>query len=127
MHRTITVGLLSVCLAVFLCPSVGKPDVMFWAVDKPVIGVAPQHQSGGVETKGCTNLSQRHGKCCRQQQQSQHSPPSRCCPAPCSALVLMCTVGDKTRIPDFHADTIFATHLYGVFRTDRPPIPPPRS
>src|SRR6201984_1296316 len=97
MHRTITVGLLSICLAVFLCPSVGRPNILFVAVEKPTRVFAPPHQSCGAEIKGCSKVAQRHGKCCGHE--NQNSQSSHCCPAPCSALVLMCSVSDKHSIP----------------------------
>src|SRR2546423_13501226 len=105
MHRTITVGLLSVCLAVFVCPQVGKPDIVSIALNKPAAVFAPPHQSCSVQIKKCPKISQHHGKCCGQHNENSPSP-SHCCPAPCSALVLMCTVADKTRIPDFDTRTI---------------------
>src|SRR2546423_15707593 len=108
MHRTITVGLLSVCLAVFLCPAVGKPDVMLWEVAKPALVFASQHQSCGVETKGCSKLSQRHGGYCRQPQSERSQSSSHCCPATCSALVLMCTVRQEPRIAQFDTNTNLA-------------------
>src|SRR6478672_11574229 len=100
MHRTITGGLLSVCLTVFLCPAVGKPNNLSWPVEKPAPVVAPVHKSCGIETKGCSKLSKQHGSCCAGHE-SQNSQSSHCCPAPCSALVLMCSVADKQTFPQF--------------------------
>jgi hypothetical protein len=124
MHRTITVGLLSICLAVFLCPAVGKPDAVVWVMNKPALVFTPQEHSCASEPKACHNVSKPSGNCCDHEQGS--SQPSHCCPTPCSALVLMCSITEQGTAPVFDALSIFTIDCTGEVRADRPPIPPPR-
>src|SRR2546428_12691923 len=116
MHRAALAGLLLVCLAIFLCPAVGKPNFVS----------LPQKHSCCAQKTACAKPSQQYapsrGAC-----GGEKSQPTDCCPIPCSALVLLCTTADRLSFPTFSAQLIFTSDTTAADRVDRPPVPPPRA
>src|SRR3954469_2481367 len=82
MRRVFTAGLLSICLGVFLCPAVGRLDA------SSLIGLSSlENQTCRKPAVECPEAVVPADGCCSHQ--DHNSQPSHCCPAPCSALILM--------------------------------------
>jgi hypothetical protein len=115
MSRSVTAGLLIICLGVFLCPAVGKPEIV----------TAPAKQTSCcAQTSKCAKMSENASPdkgCSSDQSQSSH-----CCPVPCSALILFCAAMEDLFAPAQTEHLVFARQAFAFVRTDRPPVPPPR-
>jgi hypothetical protein len=124
MHRIITVALLSICLGVFLCPAVGRPAAISWAVEKPAVTSCSHHQSCPSDAGPRCEMTQNTDDCFTRS--APNSSSSHCCPAPCSTLVLIYSASDHQRVPEFAVRTLSAPDQSSLLRTERPPVPPPR-
>jgi hypothetical protein len=115
MRRTVTAGLLLICLGIFLCPAAGKQEPL----------VEPAKKSSCCAQKSAyEQMSERlpDGKGCA----SERSQSNSSCPVPCSALVLFCPPLQPRFAPAQTEELIFASDTFASARTDRPPVPPPR-
>ncbi|HJT80276.1 MAG TPA: hypothetical protein VJ719_03680 [Chthoniobacterales bacterium] len=121
MRRWFSAGLLVICLGVFLCPAIGKPDAAG-------LVVAPsgeqQSQSCEMDNQSCAAMSEPVDHCCSLPIRT--SQTSQSCATACSSLILIYAVVEKPRAPLFAELSVLPDDRIGEFRADRPPVPPPR-
>jgi hypothetical protein len=116
VRRAVTAAVLIICLGIFLCPAVGKPEAL--------VPSAKQSNCCAQEI-GCAKMSERVSKdkgCGSEQSQGNH-----CCPVPCSTLVLFCPPIETLFRPAQTEQLIFASETFASVRAERPPVPPPRA
>jgi hypothetical protein len=109
MRRVANAAVLIVCLGAFVCPAVGKANV---------IPPARQHTS----CEKTDQLSDVGGGCAGKQSQ-----PNHCCPVPCSTLILYYVPVDGLSTPAITEQLVFSGDTISSIRRERPPVPPPRA
>jgi hypothetical protein len=123
MRRWLSAGLLGMCLGVFLCPAVGKPDAVTLLAATSI--EKEQQTSCEIDTTACGTMAEPVDRCCNMPTQNSHSS-SQCCWTGCSALILMCNAVEKQRSPRFAERLLFPQDNHATSRPDRPLVPPPR-
>jgi hypothetical protein len=109
MRRSAATVVLILSLGVFLCPAVGKPSIT----------ISPKRHAC------CAKMSERSIECggCAKEQ----SQPVESCPVPCSALILHFAPAESLSVPTATAHLVSVSNERTTIRSDRPPVPPPRS
>jgi hypothetical protein len=113
MRRAGVSALLIVCLVTFLCPGVGKANMI-------TVTKAPDCCSKMSGCKMTPEQKSHHDRCGHE---SQHSS---CCTVSCSTLILFCPASERLSTPGFGSHTFPIEDAAASPRIERPPTPPPR-
>src|ERR1700756_3299581 len=113
MRRVGVSALLIVCLVTFLCPAVGKANVV-------TVTKAPDCCSKMPPCKMPHEQTSDHHPCGRESQ------PGSCCTVSCSTLNLFCPTSEKLSAPQFSGYALAIDDATASERIERPPTPPPR-
>jgi hypothetical protein len=115
MRRAGVGALLVVCVFAFLCPAIGKPNVITAAKQTACCSKAHTCKMADEQT------SPQHKGCAGHQSQ-----PRSCCTVSCSTLILFCPTPYTLSIPRFTGQVFSTDDSSASARIERPPIPPPR-
>src|SRR5882757_6439538 len=113
MRRGGRSALLIVCLVTFLCPTVGKANMI-------TITKTPDCCSKMSRCKMTPEQTSHHDRF------GHESQPSSCCTVSCSTLILFCPISDGFSTPRFNGHTFAVDDATASARIERPATPPPR-